>query len=87
MADATVATLESCNPNSNAPFEAIFADWAKDNRVFPKGYIPSINSHFEHGQWWVTDVESGAAWAVHDAQDEIGNEYFDFEQISEGDFD
>jgi hypothetical protein len=38
---------------------------------------------FEHGHWWITDF-SGAAWDVVDAMDYAGEDYFDFEQVSEG---
>lgn len=37
---------------------------------------------FEHGQWWVTDLRSGAQWSVTDANTTSG---FDFEQVTEGD--
>jgi hypothetical protein len=40
---------------------------------------------FEHGQWWVECKSCGAQWGVHDAEDARGNEYFDFEQVSDGD--
>ena len=36
---------------------------------------------FEHGQWWVTDLKTGAQWSVNDA----AGDDFDFEQVSEGD--
>lgn len=38
---------------------------------------------FEHGQWWVEDLDTGAQWSVVDARSG-GRDYFDFEQVSEG---
>jgi predicted cupin superfamily sugar epimerase len=40
---------------------------------------------FEHGQWWVTDLRSGAQWSVVDCQTADGVDYFDFEQVTRGD--
>lgn len=40
---------------------------------------------FEHGQWWVTDLRSGAQWSVVDCQTQDGIDYLDFEQVSQGD--
>jgi len=41
----------------------------------------NLQADFEHGQWWVTHVPSGAQWAVNDTN--IG--LFDFEQVYQGD--
>ena len=38
---------------------------------------------FEHGQWWITDLDTGAQWGVHDA--EPGIHGFCFEQVTRGD--
>lgn len=35
---------------------------------------------FEHGQWWIVDNETGAAWSVNDLNDND----FSFEQVAEG---
>ena len=43
-----------------------------------------IRSHFEHGQWWITDNDTGAQWSVVDCQTEAGDNYYGFEQVSEG---
>lgn len=40
---------------------------------------------FEHGQWWVTKLATGAQWSVVDAQTRDGVDYLDFEQVSKGD--
>jgi hypothetical protein len=39
---------------------------------------------FEHGQWWVTDLDTGAQWSVVDAEGGSSVDGFDFEQISYG---
>lgn len=44
-----------------------------------------LPADFEHGQWWITDRETGAQWAVNDAETETGHEHFDYEQVTEGD--
>lgn len=40
---------------------------------------------FEHGQWWITDLRSGAQWSVVDCQTQDGVDYLDFEQVTRGD--
>ena len=45
--------------------------------------IRDIQVDFEHGQWFVTQLSTGAQWSVNDAVVN-GEETFDFEQISEG---
>lgn len=40
---------------------------------------------FEHGQWWVTELGTGAQWSVVDCQTAGGVDYLDFEQVSQGD--
>lgn len=47
----------------------------------------NLTADFEHGQWWVTELGTGAQWAVNDAETQTGEQYFDFEQVSEGDED
>jgi predicted cupin superfamily sugar epimerase len=39
---------------------------------------------FEHGQWWVTCLSTGAQWSVVDCQTQNGVDYLDFEQVSRG---
>ena len=41
-------------------------------------------AHFEHGQWWITEPETGAAWSVVDAEGGTAVDGFDFEQVAEG---
>ena len=36
----------------------------------------------EHGQWWVTNVDNGGQWSVHDATGGASFDGFDFERVS-----
>ncbi len=40
---------------------------------------------YEHGQWWVTELGTGAQWSVVTCQTTGGDDYLDFEQVSRGD--
>ena len=54
---------------------------------------------FEHGQWWVTRLATGAQWSVVDCSDPSRStgrgysaqtkmiDYLDFEQVTQGDED
>ncbi len=42
----------------------------------------NLQADFEHGQWWITHLPSGAQWSVCDANTPSG---FCFEQVSMGD--
>ena len=42
--------------------------------------ISELQSDFEHGQWWITHVPTGAQWSVCDS--EPGP--FCFEQVTRG---
>lgn len=42
---------------------------------------------FEHGQWWITRLASGAQWSVVDCQTAAGVDYLGFERVSQGDED
>ena len=49
-----------------------------------------ITANFEHGQWWITDIDTGAQWSVCDADgsEEAGVFYgFSCEQVTLGDED
>lgn len=41
-----------------------------------------IRSDYEHGQWWITDNDTGAQWSVVDCQTETGEDYYGFEQVT-----
>lgn len=38
-----------------------------------------LSADFEHGQWWITDLDTGAQWSVVDT-----SRGYDFEQVTEG---
>ena len=40
-----------------------------------------LQANYEHGQWWLTDLRSGAQWSVCDAE----GEGYAFEQVTAGD--
>ena len=46
--------------------------------------ITRFSSDFEHGQWWITDLDTGAQWSVCDAAGGGSVDGFCFEQVSEG---
>ncbi len=39
---------------------------------------------FEHGQWWVENVRTGATWSVCDAAGPSAFDGFCFEQVARG---
>lgn len=43
-----------------------------------------IVADFEHGQWWISHLPSGAQWSVVDAEGGLSVDGFDFEQVSDG---
>jgi hypothetical protein len=47
----------------------------------------NLSADFEHGQWWITDLDSGAQWSVVDAEGGNSIDGFDFEQVTQGDED
>lgn len=46
-----------------------------------------FRAFFEHGQWWVENIHTGAQWSVNDAETQTGHKYFDYEQVTQGDED
>ena len=51
------------------------------------GIVTSRNAStiFEHGQWWIENVRTGAQWSVSDAEGPNTFDGFDFEQVTHGD--
>ena len=47
--------------------------------------IARFSVDFEHGQYWVTDLDSGAQWSVNDAEGPGTVDGCDFEQVTPGD--
>lgn len=41
-----------------------------------------LQTNFEHGQWWITDQQTGAQWSVVDATGPGSDNGFSFEQVS-----
>jgi len=44
-----------------------------------------LSANYEHGQWWITDFDTGAQWSVVDCWSGAVGDYFGFEQVTEGD--
>lgn len=42
---------------------------------------------FEHGQWWLTNLDTGAQWSVVDAEGAHTHDGFAFEQVTRGEED
>lgn len=64
-----------------------FCAWAKYALCADRKRASRYNSDFEHGQWWITDLDTGAQWSVCDAEGSEANGVFDgfcFEQVSRG---
>jgi hypothetical protein len=51
------------------------------------GQTRRLQADFEHGQWWVTLLGSGAQYSVVECQSADGIDYLDFEQVTAGDED
>ena len=43
-----------------------------------------FQADFEHGQWFVTNLHTGAQWSVNDAEGPGSIDGFSFEMITEG---
>lgn len=46
-----------------------------------------LQADYEHGQWWITDLRSGAQWSVCDSSgpEPTTVNGFSFEQVTRGD--
>ena len=78
IVEGTIAS----DPDADCCMVACFESW--------QGYPcfreePHLQAHFEHGQWWISDLISGAQWSVVDVGDGTGESWVSFEQVSEGD--
>ena len=47
----------------------------------------TITTFFEHGQWWVENLDTGAQWSVNDGNLPPTSGGFCFEQVTEGSVD
>jgi hypothetical protein len=64
--------------------------YSRRNAAGNIGKVRRVDSFFEHGQWWITDLDTGDQWAVNDAEGSEANGVFDgfcFEQVSHGEED
>ena len=71
------------NTETNTPEMAERIRGAFCGRFYLEAQAP-IQADFEHGQWWITNLETGAQWAVVDAEGGESVDGFDFEQVTEG---
>lgn len=78
--------LKSTDPNNQDDLVQIFIHWLPATFTFanPDDDPAQCQSHFEHGQWWITHPPTGASWSVVDAEGPGTVDGYDFEQISEG---
>lgn len=47
--------------------------------------VRKLSAFFEHGQWWITNLGTGAQYSVVDAEGPGTIDGFDLEQVTEGD--
>jgi hypothetical protein len=70
------------NTETNTPaMEARILRAVNTQLVNPARSYVEFSAVFEHGQWWITHLPSGAQWSVCDASGPNG---FDFEQVTLG---
>lgn len=48
-------------------------------------HIRRTDSFYEHGQWWVQHLDTGAQWAAQDCAGYSAVDGFCFEQVTRGD--
>ena len=57
------------------------------NRVLKAARISlrerKLQADFEHGQWWISSLKTGAQWSVVDAEGGPAVNGFDFEMVTE----
>jgi len=74
------------NTETNTPaMEARILKALKKKLVNPARTYVEFRAFFEHGQWWVEHLPSGAQWSVCDATGPSCPDGFDFEQVTQGD--
>lgn len=59
-----------------------WVSWRRE--LVPTSKRRRVSADFEHGQWWITDLDTGAQWSVVDAEGKRAVDGFDFEQVTEG---
>ena len=88
LVDANEQLCDECKPKplrceTNTPDveSAILAAFiASDDAASRDATDKDVSADFEHGQWFVTHLPSGAQWSVSDLNDDD----FCFEQVSQG---
>lgn len=45
----------------------------------------NVSAFFEHGNWWVSNLKTGAQYSVVDAEGPNTIDGFDLEQVTDGD--
>lgn len=72
--------LKSTNPNTS-PIEIRKAFIRDDDHELSNSSLKEkdLQVDYEHDQWWITYLPTGAQWGVHDTENG-----FCFEQVSEG---
>lgn len=68
-----------CETNTHAVEQRIRRHFARWSGIHPRNF----QTDYEHGQWWVTALRTGAQWSVCDATPGT----FSYEQVSPGDND
>ena len=76
---------EILNTETNTPaMEAKILKAVRRALVNPARRYAEFRTFFEHGQWWVEHLPSGAQWSVCDASGPSCPDGFDFEQVTPG---
>lgn len=68
--------------DSHAVRESVSAAW--DDFAAAHMFDDDVDITYEHGQWWVIALGTGASWSVVDAEPGIGDTGLDFEQVDRG---
>jgi hypothetical protein len=73
------------NTETNTPaMEARILKAVKKALVNPARRYAEFRAFFEHGQWWIEHLPSGAQWSVCDASGPSCPDGFDFEEVTQG---
>jgi hypothetical protein len=78
-------TLKLDTETNTPTMETRILKAAKKALVNPARRYVEFRTFFEHGQWWVEHLPSGAQWSVCDASGPSCPDGFDFELVTQGD--
>jgi hypothetical protein len=74
------------NTERNTPaIEARILRAVKNLLTNPARTYGEFRAFFEHGQWWVEHLPSGAQWSVCDSYEPSCPDGFDFELVTQAD--